>query len=103
MLLANLIEANANKLAGAGDVDRNLITKRSFALKDGHSEEAAKELRLLGLSGSSNKLSTRRATDADWRSVSECVLISPDCSPHASAHTDTTRTRHVPTHTALSM
>jgi hypothetical protein len=77
VLLANLIEANANKLAGAGDVDRNLITKRSFALKDGHSEEAAKELRLLGLSGSSNKLTTRRATDADWRSISEYVLISP--------------------------
>jgi hypothetical protein len=76
VLLADLIEANVNKLAGAGNVDRNLI-KSSFALKDGHREEVAKEHRLLGLSGSSNKLTTRRGTDADWRSISECLSMPP--------------------------
>jgi hypothetical protein len=77
VLLANLIETNATKLAGAGDVDRNLITKRSFALKGGHSEEAAKELQLLGVSGSNKTSTPRKGTDADWHSVSEYATTPP--------------------------
>lgn len=74
LLLANLIEANSSKLTRAGDVDRNLITKMSFSLKQGHSPEAQKELGFLGLSASSTTIIPRKNTDADWHSISEYIL-----------------------------
>lgn len=76
--MASLIEANASKLAHVGDVDRNVITKKTFMLKEGHSVEAEKELGLLGLSASSTTIVPRKNTMDDWHSFSEYLLSPTD-------------------------